>query len=605
MLEIWRALANWSYRDKSWQWGGRYQSNSVSDAQQLLCLLFPAVSMNGFGLARPDQTDRTVLTWLKSLGTAMEIPVLLINVLHDYLDRYTVGDTPIFPGGGHFQSAQPGVTPTAEQQALDVVESYATSLTLMLSTLAFANEFEQVATREDLQLEVARLRERASKRLTAAMVGLLRSFTINAFDSESRYGQALLRTVNQQKLPERRIIEELRAALTPVAAGLGDISIGSGQKKDLTGVNMLFELGWSWGVIHKTPAIEFAEAAGKQPEGAASDEPYLYFTMVALNAIADLFTAQSLRTDLLDVEQARLARALENRWKMTQLYWSIIASHGGGRRWPLQDVPWRATDEVESDYLTILVAGASMRNLTDINKAFDPDLDRLGRLLTDLANRARITRRPTSEDVAQLRLHDPGLELDLVVTGEIDGPPLRWPVHDYAAVLLKRAVRLASLFQDRRLHAEMLELADDLWEHLLDRRIPSGYARDLFDTPNGAFPGLREFTEPSWQMTIRVVETLVNAAELVTGELGPHEQLTMLAEAKLAEAERMLDRELLGGAAQAGPAVRRSLEIVQANLQRAKDITVERPASADALINEALVELDRLVAAREESTWAR
>jgi hypothetical protein len=605
MLEIWRALANFSYRNQSWYWGGRYESNSVSDAQQLLCLLFPAVNMNGFGLARPDQTDRTVLTWLKSLGTAMEIPVLLMSVLHDYLDRYTVNDTPVFSGGGHFQSARAGATPTPEQQALDVVESYATSLTLMLSTLAFANDFEQVATREDLQLEVARLRERASKRLTAAMVGLLRSFTINTFDADSRPGQALLRTVNQAKLPERRVVEDLRSALTPVAAGLGDISLGSGQKKDLTGVNMLFELGWSWGVIHTTPTIEFAEAAGKQPDGVASDEPYMYFTMVALNSIADLFTAQSLRTDLLDVQQARLARALENRWKMTQLYWSIIASYGGGRRWPLQDVPWRATDEVESDYLTVLVAGASMRNLTDINKAFDPDLDRLGRLLSDLSNRARITRRPTSEDVSQLRLHDPGLELDLVATGDMDGPPLRWPVHDYAAVLLKRAMRLATLFQDRRLHAEMLELADDLWEHLLDRRIPSGHGRDLWDTPNGAYPTLREFSEPSWQMTIRVVESLVIAAELVSTELGPHEQLTMLAEAKLSEAERMLDRELLGGAAQAGPAVRRSIEIVQANLQRAREITVERPGSADALINEALVELDRLVAAREESTWAR
>lgn len=605
MLEIWRAVANWSYRDKTWRWGGRYQSNSVSDAQQLLCLLFPAVAMGGFGLARPDQTDRTVLTWLKNLGTAMEIPVLIMSVLHEYLDRYTVGDTPIFPGGGHFQTVQAGATPTIEQQALDVVESYATSLTLMLATLEFANEFEKVATREDIKIEVGRLRERAGKRLTAAMVGLLRSFTINAFDAESRQGKALLRTVNQGGLPERRVIDDLRASLVPVAAGLGDISIGSGQKKDLTGVNMLFELGWSWGVIHTTPTIDFADAAGKQPEGVAEDAAYMYFTMVALNSIADLFTAQALRTDLLDVQQARLARALENRWKMTQLYWSIIASFGGGRRWPLQDVPWRATDEIESDYLTILVAGASMRNLTDISRAFDPDLDRLGRLIADLSNRARITRRPTAEDVSQLRLHDPGLELDLVSAGEVDGPPLRWPVHDYAAVLLKRATRLAELFQDRKLQSEMVELADELWDHLLDRRITAGDGRDLWDNPRGTFQTLPEFVEPSWQMTLRVVESLVNAAALVSGEIGPHEQLTILAEAKLSEAERMLDRELLGGAAQAGPAVRRSIEIVQANLQRAREITVERPASADALINDALVELDRLLAAREESTWAR
>jgi hypothetical protein len=602
LLEIWRALANYSYRNGKWHWGGRHESNSVSDAQQVLCLLFPAVTLPGFSVAVPDQTDRAVLAELKNLGTAREIPLLLVRVLHDYLDRYTLDETPIFSGGTYFQSADPQQPPTLAQQQVDVVESYATSLTLMLGTLDFVNDFSRVATRGDVRAEVDRLKERASKRLTAAMVGLLRSFTINTFDADSPAGRELLRTVNQSNMPDRRVVADLRAELGGVITALGDVNLGSGQNKDLSGDTLLFECGWSWGVIDGTEAIEFAVEAGKQPDGVASDEPYLYFTMMALNSIADLFTAQSLRTDLLDVQQIRLARALQNRWNTTQLYWSIVADFGGGPRWPLEDVPWRATDAVESDYLTILVAGAAMRNLID-RKAMDPDIDRLGRVLVDLSNRARITRRPTEGDDKALTLHHPGFELDLVVTGELEGPQLRWPIQDYAAVVLKRAVRVASLFQSNEPHTGMLALSDELWDHLQKRRIASGPAKDLWDSLDRAYPGLPAFDEPSWQMTVRVVECLVIAAEMISGELLRSERLRLHAADLLVEAERLLDRQLLGGAAQAGPAVRRTIDVVTASLTRSREILDERPGAAIALIQESLLELERLLAAREDQAW--
>ncbi|HZM76806.1 MAG TPA: SCO2524 family protein [Candidatus Limnocylindrales bacterium] len=599
-MDIWRALASWSYRDKKWIWGGRYQANSVSDAQQLLCLLFPAVSLRGFGLSDPDRTDKTVLDELKSLGSASEIPVLMVNVLHEFFDRYTLEDTPVFSGGSYFQSADHATPLTADQQALDVVESYATSLTLMLSTLDFANEYSKVTTRKQMREDIERLRERASKRLTASMVGLLRSFSINPFDADSRQGRALLRTINQDQRPDRHVIQAWRAEMEEVVRSLADVNIGSGQNKDLSGASMMFECGWSWGVVEGTAAIEFA-SAGKQPDGVAADEPYLYFTAVALDSIADLFTAQSLRTDLLDVDQSRLARALQNRYRTTQLYWATVADFGGGRRWPLEDVPWRATDEIESDYLSILVVGVAMRDLVE-KKGQDPDLDRLGTVLTELTNRARITRRPTSGDGAALRLHDPGFEMDLAATGEIEGPPLRWPVQDYAAVLLKRAVRVASLFQNNELQTEMLDLSDDLWRHLQRRHIPHGHARDLWDSPAGAFPSLPEFEDPSWQMTVRIVECLVIAAQLITGDLLASERLRQQAQDMMIEAERLLDRELLTGAAQAGPSVRRSIDFVTANLRRADEILNERPASTIALVNESLLELEKLLAAREGST---
>ncbi|MGK8486473.1 hypothetical protein [Nocardia asiatica] len=45
LLELWRAVLACSYRNGTWQWGGRDGANSISDAEQLLCLLYPATEM--------------------------------------------------------------------------------------------------------------------------------------------------------------------------------------------------------------------------------------------------------------------------------------------------------------------------------------------------------------------------------------------------------------------------------------------------------------------------------------------------------------------------------------------------------------------------------
>ena len=99
-------------------------------------------------------------------------------------------------------------------------------------SVSFARSFRRGVTRKDLLGELDRLEARARKRLTAAMVGLLRSFTINTFDAGSETGKILLRTVNQAAMPERRVVHELREELRDVIAGLRDeIRLGSGQDK--------------------------------------------------------------------------------------------------------------------------------------------------------------------------------------------------------------------------------------------------------------------------------------------------------------------------------------------------------------------------------------
>jgi hypothetical protein len=255
--------------------------------------------------------------------------------------------------------------------------------------------------------------------------------------------------------------------------------------------------------------------------------------------------------------------------------------------------------------MSVLVAGVAMRDLIE-RRADDLDLSRLGQVLVELANRGRITRRPMKEDPALAKLHDPGFRLGLVTVGEELGPPLIWPIQDFAAVLLKRTVRIAALLKDTEQHGQMLLLADSLWAHLELRRVRDGQAKGLWDQPAQAFPMLPPADpEASWQMTVRVVESLVLAANLVAAEPLRSDRLLDITRDMLSEAEHLLDQEFLGGAAEAGPAMRRTVQGLTTKVQRAQLILGERPASAFAIVSDVLLELDRLAAAREDSTWAR
>ena len=134
------------------------------------------------------------------------------------------------------------------------------------------------------------------------------------------------------------------------------MTIGLGQVADeLENRGRLFECGWSWGVVDGAPEIPYASGIGEQPVGVAEARPYLYFTVVALEGIQDLFSERTRILGLLDEEQQRLARALQLRWDLTRQFWATIATFGGGR-WPLEDLPWMTTDGRESDYYSVLLA---------------------------------------------------------------------------------------------------------------------------------------------------------------------------------------------------------------------------------------------------------
>jgi hypothetical protein len=333
LLDIWRATASASYsRDKDeWIWGGRDAPNSIADAEQLLCIMVPATEIPSFRLDQPNQTDDEILSAVRHLGDAIDVPRLLMRTIVEYLRRYSEDDgTPTFPGGSYFTAAT-GTVPTEEQLALDVVEGYASSIQLTLSALGFAKVFRPELSRPSLLEELDVLEQLASKRLSAAMVGLLRSFAVNIFELDHPYGVALMRTVNQAHEAPRKVVEELQGALRETRAGLRDLSTGIRDMSDLDSPNRLFECGWTWGIAKGAPDVDRASAAGLQRDGYALDSPYLYFTVVALDGIADLYSDRTRLLGLLDDDQLRLATALRLRWDLTQRYWSTIASFGTRR----------------------------------------------------------------------------------------------------------------------------------------------------------------------------------------------------------------------------------------------------------------------------------
>ena len=74
-LDVWRAVARFSRNGGGWNWGGRDLRNSISDAEQLLCLMYPAAMENNLALDKPDYTAEDVLEALRPLGDSVEIPL--------------------------------------------------------------------------------------------------------------------------------------------------------------------------------------------------------------------------------------------------------------------------------------------------------------------------------------------------------------------------------------------------------------------------------------------------------------------------------------------------------------------------------------------------
>ncbi|EFC83083.1 hypothetical protein FrEUN1fDRAFT_3845, partial [Parafrankia sp. EUN1f] len=131
LLELWKAAARYSFPDEEWNFGGRDTSNSTSDAEQLLCIMYPAYQMAGMGFVRPDETAGDVAEALSELGDPRRIPQVLVRTLLAYMERYSdEGGNPTFAGGSYFRAQREGDELKPDQLGLDVVDSFSMSITL-------------------------------------------------------------------------------------------------------------------------------------------------------------------------------------------------------------------------------------------------------------------------------------------------------------------------------------------------------------------------------------------------------------------------------------------------------------------------------------------
>lgn len=603
ILEIWRATVEYSYSDEKWRWGGRSGRNSISDAEQLLTILYPATAVESLKVDSVDETADDVLEYLSSLGNALDIPRRLVTFIGDYMRTYLVDGAPDFSGDTYLEveDGDPGAVKT-EQRKLHVVDSYSMSITLCLATLGFLRVYRQGLRSQRMLQEIDELEGLSSQRLTAAMVGLLRSFIVNTFDPTEPPGQMMCQMINQTGFATEILVRNLLRELAEIRAGLRqELTIGLGQvAEELDNRGRLFECGWSWGIVDGAPEVQYASNIGHQPIGVAQARPYLYFTVVALDGIQDLFSERTRILGLLNEEQQRLARALQLRWDLTRQFWATVATFGSGR-WPLEDLPWITTDGDESDYYSVLLTSIVVEGIGS-ERIADVDVERIGRLLEELANRGRITRRPMKHDRA-IDLHIPGMRLQLIGSEKVaEGPRLQWTVSSFTLLVLKRLLRVAELLDDTA-RIRFLDLADLIWTHIERRRMNSPTARGLWDEPTQVFTdtSFASYGAPSWYHTERVIEVLVAAANVTQSPTAATTGLTGHAQQLLAEAEHLFDQERLRGTSDTGEQMRESFQVVGAKLRRARELLRDRPGTASVLAGDVLRELDTVDAARQDT----
>jgi hypothetical protein len=604
ILEIWRSTIEYSYRDGKWTWGGRRGRNSIGDAEQLLTILYPATAIDSLRVDSADEISDDVLEYLSALGNALDIPRQIVRIARDYMTTYLVDGAPDFSGDYYFDAEddRSGDIVT-EQRRLHVVDSFSMSVTLCLAVLGFTRAYRQTLRSARLISEADELYQLASQRLTAAMVGLLRSFTVNTFDPNDSPGQVMSQMINQTGVASETLVHNLLGELAEVRAGLRqELSIGMRQVADeLENRGRMFECGWSWGVIKDAPKVQFAADIGEQPVGIADVRPYLYFTVVALDGIQDLFSERTRLLGLLDDDQQRLARALQLRWDLTRQFWAKLATFGSGR-WPLEDLPWTTSDGRESDYYSVLLTSIVIEGVGS-ERVANIDVERIGRLLEELANRGRITRRPMHDDPA-VGLHVPGIQLRLMGSDLADDSPrLLWTVSSYSMLVLKRLFRVAELLGDSASRAHFLETADLIWAHVEKRRMDAPASRGLWDEPTRVFKDTEfaAFGAPSWYHTERVVEALVAAANVTDAVQTNTISLSDHAKDLLAEAEHLFDRERLRGTSNAGQQMRDSFQVISTKLRRAKELVRDRPGTASVLAADVLRDLDQVDAARQDT----
>ncbi|WP_127503004.1 SCO2524 family protein [Actinoplanes solisilvae] len=546
ILDIWRAVARHSFRDGLFVRGAAAAGDAISDAEQLLCILEPATTVRHFVLDRAEWVRDDVVKALRLIGDPDVVPMRLIRAQRAYLEMYRdVDGHPVFPAGQYLDCGD------------DVVESFALSIRFCLAAIGFCRVYRETPRPPEVEAETRHVEDLASIRLSAAMIGLLRSFVVQEFPAGSPLGRHLLARLGQEERDPEAVLREFNNELSETRAGSVEISIGTGRTEKLyADPTIQFACGWSWGVLTDAPEVETDARLVAQRPGIAAAVPDLYFTWIASEAIAHLFAERTRVLTILGEEQQRLARALQLRLELTRAYWSKLATFGD-HRWPLERLPWLGG----TDYHSLLVATITAVTLGGTRGDTSLYFGYLVRILARLATRHGIVKPPRADGAAPaIRLPgEPVPAGDAVYHGT-----------DFTALLFDAVLRSSVMTDHEHLRQQLGDLADVVWDHLeIDGPIP-----DLH--------GFGERPGPDWHNVLRVVTGLTAAASLAEGGLGQGAQPLGFVHQLLADADDAFER--LDG--------HTGSRKIEATLDRARRIIDDHPARAAALLYVALAEID-------------
>jgi hypothetical protein len=565
ILDIWREVTRYSFRDGAFVWaGGSEARDSVSDAEQLLCVLLPATELPALRFDRPDETADDVGEALSLIGDVITLPRRLVRSLTEYMTRYADDDGPTFPGGRYLVTADP------QMSTLDVLESYALGVRLSLAALGFARVYRTALRREELIEETVGLEELASRRLTCAMVGLLRCFAIHGFHDDSRYGENLRRTITQEHREQRAVLQEYEASLAEVRAGLHEITIATRDVPEARIIpGMRFECGWSWALVEGTAPVDVDDQPVPDRTAVAAALPDPYFSFLAHDAVTSLYSERTRILALLSEEQQRIARALQLRVDLTRAYWARLATFGD-QRWPVERMPWRTTSGQESDHHSLAMAAITAAAVGDRRGNTDVAFSHLTRTFAQLARRQGIVRPPRTAGPGSLAPQRVPLPF------EKDGHVAAYQVTSLAPLLFNTTIRAGRATHHSQLRGDLDELADLIWNHV---------ARGDIDPPP---TGLRRFgdgTAPDWHNVFCLVDGLTRAMATATEGPALAESPLGFVHQLLTAADEMLD-----------PLDPKDRAAYAPETDRARALIDHQPARAAALLYRILADLDALTA---------
>jgi hypothetical protein len=538
--------------------------NTVLAAESMLIFLLPVGSdLPLFSLPKNteagDTSTAAILNrlFLKDGSTSMpDVFPEATDRIVDLFESYYEQTGRSFAGGGYLLKDEGDPAGPKDDE---VVDSFSTAASVSIRILKLLADWRHSGGGEARKREAkwAALEARAHTRLMQAMIGLHDSFAVTTIGVR-----------NWDAACQPYAWSEVKDKLNTVRVRLNALR----RPDQAIDVDDAFECGWSWSRVSEDDRLlgDIFKGRDEPAETSPFDAqtaPYLYFTANALDGIADLWSPSVQSAGILNPEELALAARLRALWHATTDYWSEVAAQvstlgGAGPTTRLQDLPWTTVDGDESDYYTLYLLGILLL------RSENPPISvaELTAMLEELAQRARVTRRPSPSDTdPAIALHYPGKIFRL--KGQSGDEVFQWRAYDIAPLLLKYSGILLERAEDQETRVRLRQLAQEIWNQLERRRISDDRGREQLDAWHrnavaawddvaSAFPGLlqgeygpelsvrldtmRELGIGSWYFTERTMEALVRFATAERHQAPPAPGLSGVCVELITELETVL-----------------------------------------------------------------